>query len=157
MPTIEIVSIGAKKLGLSAPDFSLAIIEENVLKSHRGLFNDFLSKHTGVIVHLGDLDFKEDQYAFFAGKLVDWENRPSSGEDGHLFRFLPEYAREVDTVLRAALSASPVQLACFLTDIQQGEEDAHHFAPKLSIEAFWQKHDACGLTFNRLYPVQVDR
>lgn len=44
MPTIEIISIGADELGLKQTDFDIAIIEENKLISHRGLFNDFLKK-----------------------------------------------------------------------------------------------------------------
>lgn len=41
MPTIEIISIDADKLGLNQNDFSVAIIEQNTLIGHRGLFNEF--------------------------------------------------------------------------------------------------------------------
>ena len=68
MPTIEIVSIGADKLGLNQYDFDIAIIEEDKLISHRGLFNDFLKKENGIIVHIGNPDFKNDkEFVFFAG------------------------------------------------------------------------------------------
>ena len=145
MPTIKIVSIGAKKLGLNAPDFSLAIIEESVLKSHRDLFNDFLSKHSGIIVHLGDPDFKKDQSFFFADELIDWKSRPLPTKEETSFAF------SLNTRVRSirCLGRHYRLLRCnaliFLADIQQGEEDAHHFAPEFSLEDFWQKHEAYGL------------
>ena len=42
MPTIEIASINSTGLNLKSEDFKVAIIEENKLVSHRGLFYDFL-------------------------------------------------------------------------------------------------------------------
>ena len=42
MPTIEIASINSTGLGLNQADFDIAIIEENKLESHRGLFTTCL-------------------------------------------------------------------------------------------------------------------
>jgi hypothetical protein len=38
MPTIEIASIKSKGLNIDQNNFEIAIIEENKLESHRGLF-----------------------------------------------------------------------------------------------------------------------
>ena len=73
MPTIEIVSILSTELQIKEEDFDISIIEENKLKSHRGLFNEFLMQQTGIILHIGDPDFKIDKEGgFFAGMLIDW-------------------------------------------------------------------------------------
>lgn len=71
MPTIEIASIKSTGLGLNQADFDVAIIEENKLESHRGLFYDLLRKQSGVIVHIGNPDFKDDKEGgFFAGQII---------------------------------------------------------------------------------------
>jgi len=45
MPTIEIASINSTGLRLNQADFDVAIIEENKLESHRGLFYDLLKSN----------------------------------------------------------------------------------------------------------------
>ena len=73
MPTIEIASINSTGLYLEQTDFDVAIIEENKLESHRGLFYDLLRQQKGVIVHIGNPDFKDEKEGgFFAGAIVDW-------------------------------------------------------------------------------------
>lgn len=72
MPTIEIASINSKRLGLNQADFDFAIIEEDKLESHRGLFDDLLRQQNGVILHIGNPDCKHDENAgYFAGAIVD--------------------------------------------------------------------------------------
>lgn len=81
MPTIEIVSVGASRLNLNQSNFEIALIEENKIESHRGLFYDWLIHQEGVIVHLGNPEFKEDKNGgFFAGELIDWSFEPTSIE-----------------------------------------------------------------------------
>ena len=63
MPTIEIASINST--GLDQADFNVAIIEENKLESHRGLFYDLLREQNGAIVHIGNPDFKADKESGF--------------------------------------------------------------------------------------------
>jgi hypothetical protein len=65
MPTIEIASLNSTGLGLDQADFDVAIIEENKLESHRGLFYDLLRQQNGVIVHIGNPDFKDDKEGVF--------------------------------------------------------------------------------------------
>ena len=77
MPTIEIASINSTGLGLNQADFDVAIIEENKLESHRGLFYDLLRQQNGVIIHIGNPDFKDDKEGgYFAGAIVDWDFEP---------------------------------------------------------------------------------
>jgi hypothetical protein len=73
MPTIEIVSLGAEELGLDQNDFQLAIIEDNQMESDRGLFYDFLKQQKGIMIHVGNPEFKDDKEGgFFAGQIVNW-------------------------------------------------------------------------------------
>lgn len=65
MPTIEIVSLKSNGLEINQEDFNVAIIEENILESHRGLFYDLLSKQQGTIVHIGNPDYKYDKEGGF--------------------------------------------------------------------------------------------
>ncbi len=84
MPTIEIASINSTRLGLNQADFDVAIIEEDKLESHRGLFYDLLRQQNGVIVHIGNPNFKDDKESgYFAGAIVEWDFEPTE-------IFLPE-------------------------------------------------------------------
>ena len=69
MPAIEIASINSTGLRLNQADFDVAIIEENKLESHRGLFFELLRQQSGTIVHIGNPDFKYDKEGgYFAGQ-----------------------------------------------------------------------------------------
>jgi hypothetical protein len=167
MPTIEIVSINATELRLDQADFDIAIIEENKLISHRGLFYDFLQKMKGVIIHIGNPDFKDDKEGgFFAGAIVDWGFEPKevfmpiydkenpSDKPGanqvHRFKFETTYINDIDRLLKTALDHSPINKAYFLTDIQFGPEEGK---TKIifTVSKFWEQHDTEGLEFNTLY------
>jgi hypothetical protein len=146
MPTIEIVSIDSTGLGYNQADFDVAIIEENQLKSHRGLFYTFLKKQNGVIVHVGNPDFKKDKEGeFFAGAIVDWNVNQQ-----FMFRFLDQYKRDIDTLLKIALDKSPIQKIYFLTDYQFGA-GKENIEIIYTIKDFWKRHDTKGLRFNTLY------
>lgn len=162
MPTIEIVAVRADELNLDQSDYELALIEENKLESHRGLFYDWLIKQKGVIVHLGNPDFKEDKdNGFFAGKLIDWDFEQADiklpnfikGETGANqianFRFLVDYQIEVALIIEKAINASPEQKAYFLTDIQFGADEGETSEKNLS--DFWSMHDTEGIRWNTLY------
>lgn len=69
MPTMEIASINSIGLALNQADFDVAISEENKLESHRGLFYDLLRQQKGVIVHIGNPDFKIDKEGVFLQML----------------------------------------------------------------------------------------
>lgn len=172
MPTIEIVSINSIDLKIKQEDFNLAIIEEGILKSHRGLFNDFLSKQAGVIIHLGNPDFKEDKEGgYFAGMLVDWdfesseiffprfdENDPEC-EDGanqqYKFKLRAEYQLEINHLLKKALDLSPVKKAYFITDYQFGPAKPEFYAIG-RLKEFWTEHDTRGLRFNTAYEISEE-
>lgn len=73
MPTIEIVSLQTTRLEINQYDFNVAIIEENVLDSHRGLFFDFLSQQIGTIIHIGSPCLKNNKDGgYFAGDIINW-------------------------------------------------------------------------------------
>jgi hypothetical protein len=165
MPTIEIVSVGSSRLKLNQSKFDIALIEENKLESHRGLFYDWLIEQEGVIVHLGNPDFKDDKNGgFFASELIDWSFERNTIEipnfdDGETganqisgFKFLTEYQIEVALILEKAISASPEHKAYFLTDIQFGADEGETIEKNLS--DFWTLHDTEGLSWNTLYKLK---
>jgi hypothetical protein len=162
MPTIEIVSIGADKLGLNQNDFDIAIIEENKLISHRGLFNDFLKSQNGVIIHIGNPDLKNDtECGFFAGLIIDWDFEPGhieipdfdKGENGSnqnfRFKLLLDYQIEIAKIIKIGFLKSPTKDLFFLTDYQFGPENAA--IKEIKLKDFWVQHDNEGLEWNVLY------
>lgn len=173
MPTVEIISLNATSLDLREEDFTMAIIEEPRLVSHRDLFDGYLRQREGVIVHLGNPCFKKDKRFFFAGELMDWSNepetriRPQAGnndpdaapdwgaEQVEFFRFLPQFKGEVDTILQKAILISPIDTALFLTDIQS-EPAKGTIAEAMPRRNFWERHDAGNLFFNTLYTITSD-
>jgi len=170
MPTIEIASINSTGLDLKQVDFDVAIIEENKLESHRGLFYDFLKSQKGVMVHIGNPDFKSDKGGgFFAGQIIDWnadlgeienpefdpeyEMSDKNDNRGFKFQFLNQYKKDVDRILKEALLNSPINKIYFLTDYQcglKGRIEKFRF----TIQDFWTKHNTEGLVFNTLYEIQ---
>ena len=168
MPTIEIASIEANSLNLNQNDFDVAIIEENKLISHRGLFHDFLIRQSGTIVHIGNPDLKNEEFGFFAGKIINWDfdprnveipkvnlNAPTDtlGENQQfLFQFSEKYKADIDKILKVALEKSPIKRIFFLTDYQFGPENGSKEII-YTIRDFWAKHDKEGLRLNRLYEI----
>lgn len=167
MPTIEIASINSTGLGLKQADFDVAIIEENKLESHRGLFYDLLRQQNGVIVHIGNPDYKDNKEGgYFAGAIVDWnfkpteiffpafdENNPTEiqgASQQFKFKFLDQYKPDIDRLLKIALDNSPIKKTCFLTDYQFGPENGKTEII-YTITAFWTQHDKEGLDLNTLY------
>lgn len=146
MPTIEIISLQSKGLNLNQAEFEFAIIEENKLESHRSIFYDLLRQQNGVIVHIGNPEFKEDKDGgYFGGKLII-ELNPNR------FRFLEEYKSGIDTLLKTAIEKSPIKKAYFLTDYQFGP-DKGNIEIVDTINDFWTRHTIEGLKFNTLYEI----
>ena len=164
MPTIEIASLNSSELNLNPANFRVAIIQENTLESHRGLFYDFLIKQSGVIVHIGNPDLKfANDGGFFAGEIVDWTfdgprtvipeslyNRNLNSNHQFKFQFLEEFKADIDRILKIALEKSPVKRIFFLTDYQFGPDKANQEVI-YTINDFWNVHDSLGLAFNTLY------
>lgn len=167
MPTIEIASINSKGLGLNQADFGVAIIEENKLESHRGLFLGLLRKQDGTIVHIGNPDLKDDkELGYFAGELIDWnfeptdisftksdENKPTENHAANQqfkFKFLEQYKPDIDKLLKIAIDNSPVKRVYFLTDYQFGPE-VGGAEIIFTISDFWAQHDNYGLNLNTIY------
>lgn len=168
MPTIEIVSINSTTLQLNQENFSIAIIEENKLISHRGLFYDLLQQQNGTIIHIGNPEFKYHKSdGFFAAELIDWGvdypteltipvnnigdptfNRGANQQ--FIFKFLDQYKPDIDKLLKIALDKSPIKKVCFLTDYQFGPEK-ETIEIIYTINDFWQQHDNNGLNLNTLY------
>jgi hypothetical protein len=167
MPTIEIVSINSTDLGLNQANFDIAIIEENKLESHRGLFYDFLRKQKGIIIHIGNPDFKEDKVdGFFAGQIVDWsfqsdeellinsdiEIEKEEEVPQQRFKFIDKYKSDIDRLLQASMKGSPNFKVYFLTDYQFGPEQETFEITKTIID-FWTLHEKNGLKLNTLYTI----
>jgi hypothetical protein len=167
MPTIEIASFNSTGLELNQADFNVAIIEENKLESHRGLFYDLLRNQNGVIIHIGNPDFKDDKDGgFFAGQIIDWgfesteifipefdENEQTDycgANQQFRFKFLNLYKFDIDKLLKIALDKSPIKKVCFLTDYQFGPEK-EKIEIIYSISDFWTLHDNYGLQLNTFY------
>ncbi|MCX2478367.1 hypothetical protein OQY15_04650 [Pedobacter sp. MC2016-15] len=170
MPTVEIASLNSTGLGLNQSDFEFTIIEENKLKSHRGLFYDFLRQQSGTIVHLGNPCFKNQKdNGFYAGEIIDFSIDPneeitipinnldspiydSGANQLFRFRFLDQYKADIDKLLKTALDKSPIKKIYLLTDYQFGPEKESIVTISI-IEEFWQRHDNDGLIFNTLYEI----
>ncbi len=167
MPTIEIASINSNGLGLNQADFDVAIIEENKLNSHRGLFYDLLRQQNGAIVHIGNPEFKDDKEGgFFGGQIIDWGSEPTEifflvsdpndptdnrgANQQFTFKFLDKYQEDIDRLLKIALDNSPIKKVCFLTDYQFGPEKGS-IETIYTISDFWTLHDKDGLTLNTMY------
>ena len=169
MPTIEIASIDSTGLRLNQSDFDVAIIEENRLESHRGLFYDLLRHQNGSIVHVGNPDFKDNKESgYFAGAIIDWDFEPrgipfpksdendlteDSGANQQVkFKFLDQYKPDIDKLLKIALDNSPIKKVCFLTDYQFGP-DKENIEIIFTISDFWTRHDNDGLNLNTMYEI----
>ena len=167
MPTIEIASINSTALELNQADFDVAIIEEQKLISHRGLFYDLLRQQNGVMIHIGNPDFKDDKEGgYFAGAIVDWDFEPTEiflpefdennttdnrgANQQFKFKFLEEYKSDIDKLLKIALDNSPIKKVYFLTDYQFGPEDGKTEII-FTINDFWTQHDYDGLKLNTMY------
>ncbi len=165
MPTIEIISLKTTGLEINHHDFDVTIIEENVLKSHRGLFFDFLSKQQGTMMHIGNPNLKNNtESGFWAGDLIDWEfenpaleekpKRLKAQEESQefLFQFKTNFKNEIEQLMEVAINKSPIHKIYFLTDSQFGSEKAG-FKQSKNLRNFWQEHDQKGLTWNTLYEI----
>jgi hypothetical protein len=161
MPTIEIVSVQAKKLNLKQEDFKFAIIEENKLITHRGLFHDFLFKQKGVMVHIGGVQFINDKDNFFYGSgLLKFLNFPidesvfNDSDDiiqYHGYKFEEEFKSDFRKLLEIALNESPVEKAYFLTDMQFGNNGS--IVEDITIDKLFEMNDNNELVINTLYKI----
>ncbi len=165
MPTIEIISLDAIELGLNKDDFKVALIEEKQLISHRGLFNNYLKRKKGVIIHIGNPEFKFKNYGFFAGMIINWKFEPDEnlipkleiGENGEnqdfRFKFIKIYQKEITKIIKISFEKSPVKEVYFLTDIQFGPEIG--IRKNINLKDFWKQHDSDGLEWNVLYKIKI--
>ena len=166
MPTIEIISLNAKAAFVKQEDYEFAIIEETTLASHRALFNQYISDRKGIILHLGNPEFKhESDGAFFASQLVNWDFEPrhieipnfdlggTGANQSSAFQFESKYRPSLEALLKKSILASPDRLVLFYTDYQFGDGKASY---KTTSEVqFWADHDQHGLHWNRLYTIIV--
>ncbi|MBY9006341.1 MAG: hypothetical protein KGD63_06255 [Candidatus Lokiarchaeota archaeon] len=158
MPTIEIISVrNENRLNFNQKDYSLAILEDSNLISHRGLFQNFLDRYIGTIIHLGNPDMKfESEFGFFAGMIIDWNFKPEKDiiekNKKYYFKFLPNFKNEINRLLIIAKAKSPINTIFFLTDYQFGPKKKEIKIKE--IDYFWKIHDDVGLRFNTIYIIQ---
>jgi hypothetical protein len=166
MPTIEIISVqNDDQFLLNQKDYPFAIIQEKRIKSHRGLFCEYLNKYQGSIIHIGNPDFIDDYEGFFfAGNLINWEfeSKPellilpslASGWNGsdqsRIFQFKENYYPHILGIIRKSLQHSEQNLCFFLTDYQFGPKDGK-ISRNLTLAQFDQVHNSGGLKWNCLY------
>ncbi|MCR9063684.1 MAG: hypothetical protein NXI00_06945 [Cytophagales bacterium] len=170
MPTIEIASVNSTGLSLNQDEFVVAIVVENKLESHRGLFYDFLLKQNGTIIHIGNPDLRFNKNGgYFAGQIIDWDfddpdfdNKREvliSNEDNSYanqdfnFQFRLEYKVDINRILKSAIDSSPEKKIYFLTDYQFGPKNGS-FKTLENIRSLWEVHDNEGLTWNTLYELK---
>jgi hypothetical protein len=166
IPTIEIVSINRNnKIKIPKEKYPFWIRQEYKLNSHRGLFQDYLDKSEGVILHLGNLDMKNHSPFYFGNKLIDWDFESSDGDDSK-FRFLPQHFLGVQNLLYRAWCGSPELKAFFLTDIQLSfhifdesfdlsayPSEESNIKQNYTLNEFIKEHEKTGLTWNTLYEI----
>ena len=166
MPTIEIISLNAKSTFVKHENYEFAILEETTLASHRALFNQYISDKKGIILHLGNPEFKhETDGAFFASELINWDFEPRDieipnfdfGETGAnqsaRFQFEAKYRPSLEALLNKSIQAAPDSIVLFYTDYQFGDGAASY--KTTSLKQFWAGHDQKGLRWNRLYTITV--
>ena len=150
MPTIEVVCV-AQTEPFNFSSLPFAVIAENKLLSHRGLFQSNFDKLQGCIYHLGNPNLRGDEDGlFWAYELID-EAISEQDEEGCL-KFDEEFIPQVKKMLSQLLVASPVGQITFSSDWQFGIEDVRRFEA-ITDEKFWELHDACELRFNAFYKI----
>jgi len=157
MPSIEIVCVGQTEVKeFSALPFR--VLAENRLVSHRSphpLFQDEFNSLHGCIYHIcnpeGDGD---NSYELLDTSRERWSDcsRPDSYSLIWGVHFLPIYAPYVRKILEELLKASPEGHAVFTSDYQFGPRRRRYKRP-LSLDRFWELHDANKLHMNALYPL----
>lgn len=144
MPTIELISIGAKSVPELPVTHHLKLLAEPSLQSHRTLFQTFLDETRGVIVHLGNLECEQAD-EWFANELVRWENSKA-------LRFREDVLEEVKVLIQILLHSSPENLLLFLSDYDFGPETPSiHEAQSLA--SFLENHQLAKLEYNALYRI----
>lgn len=170
MPTIEIVSLGCNRLlPIKNSRFPFFVRQNTKLISHRGLFQKYLDKETGTILHLGDKEFGRTGF-FYGSELIDWdfdiENKASidkKNDEKNLrnnfppFRFESAMFDSIKKILKLALKYSPVNKCLFYTDIQtdfyNNIQIEGHLNGKISFEDFINKQYNEYYIFNTLYEI----
>ncbi|MBW3637161.1 MAG: hypothetical protein KY445_11970 [Armatimonadetes bacterium] len=144
MPTIEIICL-EQETPLEFFNLPFALEAENKLIPHRGLFYEEFKLRRGCIYHLENPEMRDDNGGgFFADKLLNWKN-------SHEFlQFKPEFVPAVQNLLESLLATSPIKKLIFYSDYQFGGR-ARRYKRPLTLEKFWEKHNAESLRLNALY------
>lgn len=176
MPTIEVISIGAKEFPNAQDYNSFALLSENKLESHRSLFdNELKNNFNGIIVHLGNKEFQrnkdENNIGFwFADDLVSFnseielplvdiekeknnEKQPWGSDQTMLFKFKSKIITDLYNLLKLMLKISPINEILFLTDYQFGSEKPIQKGI-ITLEEFLEEHKNVGLIWNCMYHIQ---
>lgn len=167
MPTIEIAIYESKKIEIDKDEFRMAILKDDKLISHRGLFINEFENKSGVMLHLGNEEFKNYDGLFWGNELIDWDttdndkieipqvdvNDPADkwgANQQYVFQFNSEFKTEIDKLLKIAIDKSKSSKIGFLTDYQFGPEIGKKRIV-YSIKEFWETHDTEKLIFNTIY------
>ncbi|HLM59363.1 MAG TPA: hypothetical protein VK308_01040 [Pyrinomonadaceae bacterium] len=135
MPTIEIVCV-AQTEPLDFSDLPFAVLAENKLVSHRGLFQSDFDKLQGCIYHLGNPDLRNNNvFAFFAYELINDAIQENADED--YLKFDDEFVPHIKAMLNQLIAASPLGRITFNSDWQFGTRDVRRLAA-ISEQQFWQ-------------------
>ncbi|MGB0839637.1 MAG: hypothetical protein ACPGXL_05830 [Chitinophagales bacterium] len=171
MPTIEITIFDASSFTLNHDDFKMAILVDQELLGHRGLFDETLQDRKGIMLHLGNPVFKNEEGCFWGSALIDWNStnknnivlpifdlengkQASGANQKYVFQFHPNFREEINKLLNLALQQSPTKSIGFLTDYQFGPEEGLE-RKCTSIAEFWKIHEEEKLIFNTLYQLKT--
>jgi hypothetical protein len=168
MPTIEIILLGRNKpIKMQKNKYDFCVKQNTKLISHRALFQEFLDKENGVILHLGNLSLAKESFCF-AGELIDWDYEPGivylpeynldnpieDQWDGRgqykRFKFKDQHICGIRDLLLKAQRLSPKNKVLFLTDVQFGPSEGKYIQIS-DVENLWAMHNGEGLDWNVLY------
>lgn len=151
MPSIEIICIGQRE-PIDFCYLPFYVEAESRLISHRApkpLFQSDFDLLDGCIYHLGGSCLRfppvREQFAYTASDLcIEW---------WEFLHFKPRYATGIRMLLQKLLEASPKGKLLFTSDYQFGPSKVRRYKQPLTLETFWQRHDAGQLWVNASFPL----
>ena len=151
MTIIEIISINSKGLNSNKSKFnSLLLIEEQKIESYGILFNNFIRKFYGTIIHLGEKNTNIEDNNLYTEKIIILDI-----EYDQNFKFENKYLSEIEQLIEDLIKSSPTNEIIFLTENKSFELNKIKFKRFLKVDQFWEEHKKKGLQLNTAYLINV--
>ncbi len=153
MPSVELICVG-QILPLNLVVTAFCVDSETPLRSHRPrpIWKSRFEKLDGFMYHLGGPDYlnpNSEPTFFTASDLLLFE-KPSRCSH---FKFRPEYASDVRSLMERLLEASPEGRIIFTTDYQLGPKRPRAYKRPYTLDRFWDTHDRWKLRLNAWYEI----